>query len=185
MRTRFTTTAIAIAVAAAAAVGGVTVVVAAGSSTPNYSAPPSTAGGGSVAGVRPSNRVTVHTATATVQGKSETILVDAKGLPLYIYKPDTPTTSRVSGQLAALWPPLIAHAPNARGATGTLTSVETPNGGQVAYNGHFLYTFTEDSSGRVTGQGVQNFFVATPDLSTGSSSDMQGAPAPSSNNSGY
>ncbi len=154
-----------LAVAVVATVAGVTIASAASSSTPN---PPVAA-------------ATVRTATATVQGTTETVLVDAKGLPLYIYKPDTPTTSRVSGQLAALWPPLIATAPTVQGASGMLTSVTTANGRQVAYNNHFLYTFVEDSPGRVTGQGVQNFFVATPDMSAA-------APAPATttpNNYGY
>jgi predicted lipoprotein with Yx(FWY)xxD motif len=93
------------------------------------------------------------------------ILVDAHGLPLYTYKHDTATTSHVRGQLAALWPPLVAAVPTTSGSsTGRLTSVTTTNGMQVAYNGHFLYTFVEDTPGHVTGQGVQDFFVATPSI---------------------
>jgi predicted lipoprotein with Yx(FWY)xxD motif len=137
-----------IAVAAVTTVGGVTIAATAGGSTPRHSA-----------------AAALHTTTATVQGATESILVDAKGRPLYIYKPDTATKSRVTGQLAALWPPLVASAPTAQGATGSLTAVATANGQQVAYNGHFLYTFVEDSPGHVTGQGVQNFFVATPGIS--------------------
>ena len=38
------------------------------------------------------------------------------------------------------------------------------HGNQVEYNGHLLYTFVTDRPGVVTGQGVQNFFVATPGL---------------------
>jgi predicted lipoprotein with Yx(FWY)xxD motif len=109
---------------------------------------------------------TVHTASATVGGMSETILVNGKGLPLYFYQPDTPTRSMVSGQLAALWPPLDSAAPTAHGVPGSLKVVNTTNGRQVAYRGHFLYTFVADSPGQVTGQGVQHFFVATPRLST-------------------
>ena len=113
------------------------------------------------------------------------ILVDAQGLPLYIYKPDTPTTSQVTGQLAALWPPVLAVMPTERGATGTVTSVPTANGNQVAYNGHFLYTFIEDSPDHVTGQGVQNFFIATPDLGASTSTPAPTGPSSSSNNYGY
>ena len=120
-----------------------------------------------------------------MQGRTETILVDAKGLPLYIYKPDTPTTSQVSGQLAALWPPVMAATPTARGATGTVTSVPTTNGHQVTYNGHFLYTFIEDSPGHVTGQGVQNFFIATPDLGAGTSTTAPTGSSSPGNSYGY
>jgi predicted lipoprotein with Yx(FWY)xxD motif len=140
------------------------------------------AAGGSSASASPANQATLHTATATVGGKSETILVDGKGRPLYTFATDTPTMSNVKGQLAALWPPLKSGGtPTADGATGRLTVVSTPNGRQVAYNGHFLYTFVDDSPGRVTGQGVQDFFIATPTTGAAASS----APATSSGGSGY
>jgi predicted lipoprotein with Yx(FWY)xxD motif len=138
--------------------------VTAGGSTPGYSAAGTTSAK-SPALANGATATTVHTATATVQGTTERILVDAKGLPLYIYRPDTATKSLVTGQLAVLWPPLVASAPTAHGATGTLTAVATSSGQQVTYNGHFLYTFVQDSPGHVTGQGVQNFFVATPGIS--------------------
>ena len=130
---------------------------------------------------------TLHTATATVGGAKETILVSAKGLPLYTYKADTATSSKVTGELAALWPPLVANNPTASGATGALSTVVTINGRQVAYNGHFLYTFAEDSPGQVTGQGVENFFVATPGIAVnrGNASGTRTAPAPAPATNGY
>lgn len=157
-------TAAAVAVAVAAAVGGVTVASAAGPSTPHYPNAASTPLALSTPGRPLSGAATVQIATVAVRGVPETILEDEHGLPLYTYQPDTPTTSHVSGQLAALWPPLVAKTPTAAGVSGTLRSVDTSNGQQVSYNGHFLYTFVEDSPGHVTGQGVQNFLVATPDL---------------------
>jgi predicted lipoprotein with Yx(FWY)xxD motif len=176
----------AIAIAAAATIGGISVGVATGSTTPSRPAAAGSPTSGSTSGAQqPASQATVQTASATVQGTTETILVDAKGLPLYIYQPDTPTTSRVTGQLAALWPPVVATTPTARGATGTLTSVATTNGRQVAYNGHFLYTFIQDSPDHVTGQGVQNFFVATPDSGAGTSTTMTAAPSQSRNGYGY
>ncbi len=107
---------------------------------------------------------TLHTATAKVNGRSETVLVNSRGLPLYYYQLDTAKKSVVTGGLAQLWPPLLAARPTETGATGRLTVVKDANGHQVAYNGHFLYTFAEDGPGQVNGQGVQNFFIATPSL---------------------
>jgi predicted lipoprotein with Yx(FWY)xxD motif len=129
---------------------------------------------------------TVHTATATVNGKTETILVDSAGLPLYYYPSDTAKKSRVSGELARLWPPLLSAHPTASGTTGKLTALKVTAGQQVTYKGHFLYTFIEDSAGHVTGQGVSNFSVATPRLKALSSTAKvtSKAPAPSSS-SGY
>jgi len=146
-----------VAVAAIAAIGGTTAAVASGS--PANSAAPTTSAPATSAG-----SAVVRTAQATVDGKTETILVDAQGLPLYYYQPDTATQSSVTGQLAVAWPPLTSSAPTAAGLSGKLTAVTDAHGSQVAYNGHLLYTFVSDSPGNVTGQGVQNFFVVTPGI---------------------
>jgi predicted lipoprotein with Yx(FWY)xxD motif len=180
MRNPRTTLAI-IALAAAATIGGVTIAARAGGSIPNYYGSPTKSSTSSPAAPNRSGTDTLHTSRATVQGTPMRILVDAKGLPLYIYKPDTATTSQVTGQLAAFWPPLVSSAPTAHGATGTLAAVATTNGQQVAYNGHFLYTFVQDKPGQVTGQGVQNFFVATPGISTKVSTHASTSPGPVSN----
>jgi predicted lipoprotein with Yx(FWY)xxD motif len=183
------TTAAILGVIVAVTIGGGITAGAAGGSTPRHPTASTAATTGSApVALQPSATTTVHAAEAVVGGMTEAILVDAKGLPLYIYKPDTPTTSRVMGQLAALWPPLVASAPTAAaGITGTLGVVTTTNGRQVSYSGHFLYTFVEDSPGRVTGQGVQNFFVATPTMATGGAASPAGGttPTPMANGYGY
>jgi predicted lipoprotein with Yx(FWY)xxD motif len=142
-----------IGLAAVAAVGGITAASAGGS--PASSAPSATASAAAA---------TVRTAPATVAGTRETILINAQGLPLYFYRPDTAAKSLVTGSLAQLWPPLTSPAPTAAGASGKLTVLNDVNGHQVAYNGHLLYTFTSDHAGQVTGRGFQDFFVATPGL---------------------
>jgi predicted lipoprotein with Yx(FWY)xxD motif len=125
---------------------------------------------------------TVRTATTTVSGKTETILVNAQGLPLYYYPHDTAKKSFVSGELARLWPPLLSAHPTASGTVSKLTAQKVAAGHQVTFKGHFLYTFVEDSAGHVTGQGVSDFFVATPRLkAVGNASKVaSAAPAPSS-----
>jgi predicted lipoprotein with Yx(FWY)xxD motif len=136
---------------------------------------------------------TVRTVQATVGGKTETILVNSQGLPLYYYVNDTAAKSVVTGGLAALWPPLTSASPAATGLTGKLAAVMDIHGAQVAYNGHLLYTFADDQAGQVTGQGVQGFFVATSGLTpvagsstAGSSTTAGTAPAaPSSGGYGY
>ena len=135
---------------------------------------------------------TVRTAQGSVGGKTETILVNGQGMPLYFYLNDTAAKSVVTGGLAALWPPLTSGSPVATGLTGELAAVMDVHGSQVAYNGHLLYTFADDQAGQVTGQGVQGFFVATPGLapiagsstSAGSSASAGTVPAVSSG-SGY
>jgi predicted lipoprotein with Yx(FWY)xxD motif len=114
----------------------------------------------------PASTATVNVATAKVGGKIEQVLVDAQGLPLYTYDFDTATQSRVSGALAQAWPPLISTAPIGAGLPGQLGVVTQANGQQVQYDGHFLYTFVNDTPGQVTGEGIQGFIVATPNLGT-------------------
>jgi predicted lipoprotein with Yx(FWY)xxD motif len=149
-----------VGLAVLAAAGGITAASASG--TPAASATSAT---------------TVRTAPATVAGKTETILVNSRGLPLYIYRPDTATTSLVTGGLARLWPPLTSAAVAGAGVTGKVAVLNDVNGPQVTYNGHPLYTFVDDRAGQVTGQGVQNFFVATPGIAPITMSAGPTAPA--------
>ncbi len=166
-----------ISLAAAAAIGGGITAAAATSSHAS-----------SMPAVSQHAGATVRIAQATVAGKTETILVNRAGPPLYYYLNDTAARSLVTGGLAALWPPLTSASPGATGLTGKLAAVSDAHGSQVAYNGHLLYTFADDHAGQVTGQGVQDFFVATPGLrpAAGSSAPAGAAPAaPAGNGFGY
>src|SRR5581483_1249550 len=181
-----------VAVAVIAAVGGTTAALASGSSSSSAapassSAPASSGPANSASGAPASGAGTVRTAQATVNGKTETILVDAHGMPLYYYQPDTATQSAVTGQLAVAWPPLTSSAPTAAEVSGKITAVTNAHGSQVAYNGHLLYTFVTDSPDHVTGQGVQNFFVATPGLAqlAGTSAPAASTPATPASGGGY
>ena len=158
-----------ISLAAAAAIGGG--VTAAAVSNPPASMPPAGQHG----------TATVRTAQAAVEGKTDTILVNGQGLPLYFFAKDTAAKSVVTGELAALWPPLTSASPTATGLTGKLAAVSDVHGDQVAYNGHLLYTFADDHAGQVTGQGVQGFSVATPGLApiAGSPASTGAVPAAS------
>jgi predicted lipoprotein with Yx(FWY)xxD motif len=153
------------ALAALAAAGGITAASAGGLN------PTTTASAASTSAAAAS----VRTASASVAGKTETILITSQGLPLYIYRPDTATRSLVTGGLAQLWPPLTAPAVAGAGLTGKVAVLKDVNGQQVASNGHPLYTFADDQAGQVTGQGVQNFFVATPGIAPIGNSGSAGA----------
>lgn len=143
---------------------------AAGAATAHHSSVPNIVLGGAAPAstklVELMKPATVHVSSATVGGKTERILVNAKGLPLYYYGADTAKKSFVSGGLAQLWPALVSPKPTATGVKGKLVSLKEVSGRQVAFKGHFLYTFVYDTPGHVTGQGVSNFFVATPSIKT-------------------
>ena len=164
-----------IGLAAVAAAGGVAAAAAGGPSA------------GSPAAGHGATAATVRTASAAVAGTTETILVNSGGLPLDYYRPDTAGMSLVTGEVATLWPPLTSAAPTAAAASGELTVVNDAHGHQVAYNGHLPYTFVSDHAGQVTGQGVQNFFVATPGLTTIATSPAPGTvpAAPPAHGYGY
>ena len=169
-----------VGLAALAAAGGITAASASGS-TPTTATSPASMNTASA---------TVRTASVTVADKTETILVSNQGLPLYIYRPDTATRSLVTGGLARLWPPLTSPAVAGARVTGKVAVLKDVNGQQVTYNGHPLYTFADDHADQVTGQGVQNFFVATPGISSitmsaGSAGSAATTPAAPSGGYGY
>jgi predicted lipoprotein with Yx(FWY)xxD motif len=126
----------------------------------------------------------VKTATATVSGKSETILVDAKGMTLYYYKPDSNGKVNCTGSCATIWPPLklpsgVSKATGGSGVTGTVSTIASPSGGnQVTYDGWPLYTYSGDSApGQTNGEGkFGRWYVVTPGLAT---------PSGGSNSSNY
>ena len=168
----------AIGVTAAAGITGIAVAATAGGSAAK-TASSATASGQNLPPQSPADS-TIQVTSAVVNGKTEPILVDARGQPLYFYKPDLATKSLVSGALAAAWPPVLSGNPSISGANGAVTVLHDASGAQVAYNGHFLYTFVGDSTDHVTGQGVQDFFVATPGLSQIGASAPSTSTAPAS-----
>jgi predicted lipoprotein with Yx(FWY)xxD motif len=168
-----------IAAIALAAVAGVSGIVDAAVAEGSGSA--MTPAASSIAVIVPATTpTTIHALSVMVGAKTESVLVDSGGLPLYYYKLDTPSKSLVSGALASFWPPLVSTSPTITGAAGNLSVTHDSNGAQVAYNDHFLYTFADDSAGHVSGQGVEGFSVATPGLAASSASSSAPTPAPTS-----
>ena len=126
--------------------------------------------------------VSIGSATATVNGQSVTILTDSAGKTLYYFKPDTATTSNCTGSCASIWPPLLSPGGTPTSTTnlpGKLAVISDANGMQVTYNGHPLYTFASDTApGMTSGEGVNNFFVATANLALQGSSGGSANPTP-------
>jgi predicted lipoprotein with Yx(FWY)xxD motif len=111
----------------------------------------------------------IHTASVKVGDKSVTVLKDVKGLTLYYFTPDTSTKIACTGGCASNWPPLVATSETPASSPalpGELSVLNGPNGNQVLYNGHPLYTYSKDGDASdAYGQGIGGkWFVATPDL---------------------
>ncbi len=100
--------------------------------------------------------------------KLGSLLVDGKGMTLYLYTKDTPNTSTCYGKCATAWPPLLTSGAPVGGtgldASKFGTTTRTDGTVQATYNGWPLYYFAKDKQpGDVTGQNVGTvWFVIAP-----------------------
>lgn len=126
----------------------------------------STTGPGGAPSATPGTQL--QTATATVAGKSVTILTNSAGRTLYYLATDSASNSTCTGACASTWPPLLFNGGKLDSATplaGQLLVIDDPNGAQVTYNGHPLYIYSGDQKpGDTNGEGIQGvWFVIMPD----------------------
>ena len=94
--------------------------------------------------------------------KLGSILVDEKGMTVYLFMADTGKESTCYTNCAAIWPPVLTDGtPQAgTGADASLLGMTTRTDGkvEVTYAGHPLYYFVKDKvAGDVTGQGINGF----------------------------
>ena len=121
----------------------------------------------------------IKTASATISGKSVTILTNAQGMTLY-YRTSDSGSSVCSGGCASAWPPILvtgsATPTSATSLPGQLSVSTNANGKQVEYNGHPLYTYSGDSApGQTNGQGFGGvWFAVTTALAPGGGSQNNG-----------
>jgi predicted lipoprotein with Yx(FWY)xxD motif len=108
---------------------------------------------------------TVTAATVQVgNSKFGKILVDGKGMTLYVDEKDKPGAPNCTGVCLTAWPPLVAPASPTYGpgVTASLYTTVTASDGtkQIAVKGFPLYTWMGDKKpGDVTGQDVNGFYV--------------------------
>lgn len=105
-----------------------------------------------------SSAVTISTRNVSGLG---TVLVNAQGKTLYIFRPDKATKVTCTGSCASVWPPVkLSSGAKPAGSGGVkdsmLSSDPDPTGGRVVtYNGWPLYTYVTDSGpGSARGQGI-------------------------------
>jgi predicted lipoprotein with Yx(FWY)xxD motif len=91
------------------------------------------------------------------------ILVNGKGVTLYLFMKDKTGKSACSGACAKAWPPLLTkghpHAAGGASAAKLGTTRRSDGTTQVTYNGHPLYTFILDHNkpGSTAGEGSKAF----------------------------
>jgi predicted lipoprotein with Yx(FWY)xxD motif len=95
------------------------------------------------------------------------IIVDGTGKTVYMYMPDgTSKTSTVSASIKANWPPVKAAASTPKVSSDldqskVAVDMQSDGTNQLAYNGHLLYTFVNDTAaGDAKGNGLGNVWYA-------------------------
>jgi predicted lipoprotein with Yx(FWY)xxD motif len=115
-------------------------------------------GAGSSAGQPAAGAGTVSVQQLSGVGR---VLVDRSGKP--VYTPDQEATGRIvcTGGCTAFWKPVAAAGgkPTGGAKVGKLGFIKRPDGTmQLTANGRPLYTFSEDSPGKATGNGFTDDF---------------------------
>src|SRR5207247_836098 len=100
----------------------------------------------------------IHTGMATINGNKVNVLMTNKGFAVYYYRADTMFKATCTGQCAHDWPPVLAPqgmmtVSSSMPLPRQLSVHQTPNGAQVFYDGHALYTYAADKQpGTATGR---------------------------------
>jgi predicted lipoprotein with Yx(FWY)xxD motif len=89
-------------------------------------------------------------------------LSDPNDKALYTYGADTTGVSNCSGSCLTDWPIYSAATAPATLAADVTVIKRADGSSQYAYKGMPLYFFSGDSTGQVTGDGIDNFHVAKP-----------------------
>lgn len=84
------------------------------------------------------------------------VLTNSGGFTVYLFGPDTPTSSACTGTCTTYWPPVIGIPKLPAGTPGALGVLRRSDGSlQATYNGHPLYTYISDRNpGQANGNGV-------------------------------
>jgi len=130
-----------------------------------------TAGGTPAGAAAPSSTSASSGTVDLAKSSLGSILVDAQGRTLYLWRADSGTKSTCNGACATAWPPLVTTGKPSAGIgvrSSLLGTAKRANGTeQVTYDGHPLYLFAGDTgSGQTNGQGSAGFgalwYVVSP-----------------------
>jgi predicted lipoprotein with Yx(FWY)xxD motif len=117
---------------------------------------------------KPAKRVNGPAASVRMEhSKLGSILVDSRGMTLYLFTADRHGHSSCYAACARLWPPATVSGPPVPGPGLTAklsTTRRRDHARQLVYNGHPLYTLAADvRPGQINGQGYSGvWFVLSP-----------------------
>jgi len=118
----------------------------------------------SAATARPASGATLTLASVKVASgttnKAHKLIVNSKGLAVYLLTGDSPSHPLCKGNCLTYWPAVTTTSSKptlGAGITGKIGVWKHNKINQVTLNGHPLYTFAQDSKGAALGQGVKSF----------------------------
>ncbi len=130
-------------------------------------------GGTAIAAVQSAEAATGHAASSAAlqvasvkvaigsTDKAHQLLVNAKGLPVYLLTGDSSKDAKCSsGTCLTYWPAVTStsmHPTVGAGVKGKVGVWHHNKINQVTLNGHPLYTFVQDSKGAAHGEGTKSF----------------------------
>jgi predicted lipoprotein with Yx(FWY)xxD motif len=123
---------------------------------------------------------TPNSSSSTTSG----VLKDTSGMALYSPAGESATNIRCTGGCASIWMPLRPGQAKLSGAS----TITRPDGTkQVVVGGKPLYTFVQDSGGKVTGNGAQDAFSGKQFTwhAVQSGGTVSSSPASTPSSSGY
>lgn len=124
-----------------------------------------TAAGGTAAADEAASLPVGGTSAGVAETAIGRILVDGDGLTLYAFMNDTDGEAKCVDDCAVEWPPAVVEGdPDVGELDASLFStVDHPDGSVLRVGNWPLYRFDEDTApGDINGQGVDDFFVVTP-----------------------
>jgi predicted lipoprotein with Yx(FWY)xxD motif len=179
----------------AAAVIGLAACGSSGSSSTSSTTPASPAAAGGTTSSSPAT--TSGSTIKTAHTSLGTILVNSKGFAIYMFGPDTATTSKCTGPCAGYWPPVkgpVTALPGSNLRPKLLGTIKRADGTtQATYAGHPLYTYVADkSAGVASGQGTTlsggKWYVLAPSgkiVTAAASGGSAPSSSPSTSSGGY
>ena len=117
----------------------------------------------SAATARPASAATLSVASVKVasgtKNTAHQLLVNAKGLPVYLLTGDSSSKPLCKGSCLTYWPAVTSSSKPTlgKGVTGKVALWKHNGISQVTLNGHPLYTYAQDSKGAALGQGLKSF----------------------------
>jgi predicted lipoprotein with Yx(FWY)xxD motif len=127
------------------------------------SAPTSTSGGNPFTSAPAPADHFAHTISFVAIPGGGLVLVAPNGRSLYLFDHDQGTTSACTGACAQAWPAFTTTGPVTVATGLDASKAGTSPGGQVTYNGHLLYEFSQDHApGDTNGVSVPGWHVVSP-----------------------